>query len=99
MSDWKAFSLFLVLMFAGCGSDSAPTTASAPATAKVMLKGIAESGEPIGRERDDLRQAFEQLKATDGAKGEKLLKQLDELSALSHSPKIRAKASAMASQL
>lgn len=99
MNVGKPLSLLLVLAFAGCGGRSGASPDATPATAKAVLQGIAQSGEPLGKEREDLEKAFQNLKSSDAAKGEKLLQQLQELSSLNRAPEIRAKAAAMASQL
>lgn len=95
----RAFGLLLVLVLAGCGGASGPSADATAATAKAVLTGIAQSGEPLGKEREELQKVFEQLKATDAAKGENLLRQLEELASLNKAPQIRAKAAAMAAQL
>ncbi len=84
----------------GCGDESVEVEAPAPSSrAKQLLEATAESGQPLGSGQQELQEQFEQIKAADPAKGEQLLKDLDELAGMSSSAKIKAKAKTMAAEL
>jgi hypothetical protein len=69
-----------------------------PTPAKAMLTDVATSGE-LGSGAASIREALEALKKTDAAKGEELLKDLDDLEKTSNPAQIKAKAKAMADKL
>lgn len=92
--------MLLAFMNAGCGDDSVAVTPLPPTDrAKSYLEETAKTGDPIGSGEQELREQFEQIQQVDPAKGERLLKELDELAAMSNSGKIKAKAQAMAAEL
>lgn len=95
----SCFGLTLALL-AGCGNDveSVPVEAPPPPAAKALLTDVANSGE-LGSGASLIRDSLEQLKTTDPAKAEPLLKELDELEGMSDPAKIKAKAKSMADKL
>lgn len=66
--------------------------------AKRALEGIAQSGEMTSG-MVEVEGELANLKQTDPAKGEKLMKEYDELKVMSDPAQIKAKAKAMADQL
>ena len=101
-------SLLLLGMVAvfGCGSEDSGTVVPSSESGlvaeqiKSSLQGIIESGE-IDKEMglEELCGLAEELKATDSAKGEAVLKELDALQALSTPDEIKAKAKEIADSL
>ncbi len=105
MSFLRFMALVLVLgLLVGCsgqpGSISVtPPPQQAPAdAAKAALKDMADSGQ-VGSGIMAVRENLEKLKSTDAAKGEALLKELDELSKLNQPDAVKAKAKAMMEKL
>lgn len=100
----NAIVLLALLGMVGCGSGSssiAPPVAVTPAAAppvKAMLSDVAASGE-LGSGASMIREGLEALKATDSAKAEGLLKDLDALEGLSDPAAIKSKAKSMADSL
>ena len=94
------FSACFVCLALGCGRTSRhPRRVSAPpSVAKPLLEDLAKTGE-MGSAVGAIPEALEGMKQTDAAKAEKLLKELDQIQALSNPEQIKAKAKAMASQL
>lgn len=92
--------LVVVIGLAGCGGsvESEPVQPASPPPVKPMLEEIAASGE-VGSGAETIREALTTLKASEGAKAEELLKDLDELEKLSDPSQIRQKAKAMADKL
>ena len=84
----------------GCGNAVAPeaVTPPPPPAAKALLSDVANSGE-LGSGASTIRDALATLQATDAAKADPLLKEMDELETLSDPAKIKAKAKAMADKL
>lgn len=93
-------SAAICLALVGCSNQPTPqaVTPPPPPAAKALLEDVAKSGE-LGSGAESIRQALEQLKATDSAKAEKLLTELGELETTSDPAKIKTKAKAMADQL
>lgn len=96
----KIGSLLLGLSLLGCGGgvSSTSVTPPPPPPAKAMLDEVATSGQ-LGSGASMIRDSLESLKASDAAKAEALLKELDELETMSDAAKIKAKAKAMADKL
>lgn len=97
----KATFALAMLSFVGCGPASVtsePVTPAPPPAAKAMLTELASSGE-LGSGAESIRAALEELKATDAAKGEDLLKDMDQLEKMTDPSKVKAKAKAMADKL
>ena len=67
-------------------------------SAKAAMEAAAANGQ-ITSGLDDVQAAFEELKAADPEKGEKLLKELEELQKARSPDEVKAKAKAIASQL
>lgn len=92
----------LCIWLVGCGGSPSVTTEAVtpppPPAAKALLTDVAGSGE-LGSGAETIRQALEELKATDAAKAEGLLKELGEMEVMSDPNKIKAKAKAMADKL
>lgn len=89
----------LVAGFAGCGGPKKESVTPPPPTpAKALLSDVATTGE-LGSGASSIRDALTAMKATDGAKADELLKDLDELETMSDQTKLKAKAKAMADKL
>lgn len=98
-----AVLLLTVSLLAGCDKRPAAIPVTPPKTApaeeaKAGLKHAAETGQ-IGSELMMIRENLEKLKSTDAAKGEALLKDLDDLSKASQPDAVKAKAKAMIDKL
>jgi hypothetical protein len=94
-------TLALVLMgfAAGCSNETAPVTVTpGPPPVKAMLEDVAKTGE-LGSGMMEVESALNDMKATDPAKADKLLKEFAELQQASGPDEIKAKAKAMADQL
>jgi Arc/MetJ-type ribon-helix-helix transcriptional regulator len=89
-----------VIGLTGCGGnvESEAVQPAGPPSVKPMLEEIAASG-AVGSGAETIREALTTLKASDAAKAEELLKDLDELEAMSDPSRIRQKAKAMADKL
>lgn len=85
---------------AGCGAPVESTSVTPPAAppAKAMLMEVASSGE-LGSGASLIRDSLTELHATEPAKADELLKDLDQLEGMGDSAKIKAKAKAMADKL
>lgn len=85
---------------AGCGTGAVSEAVTPPPTppAKALLGDVAASGE-LGSGAASIRDALTELKATDSAKADELLTELDQLETLSDPAKIKARAKAMADKL
>ena len=94
----RLIAVLLVGFAIGCGSKAPEIDASPMSTARAMLEQVANSG-VIGSEITKIEAALEQLKQTDTAKAQQLLKELSQLKSLKDAAKIKAKASDMAAQL
>lgn len=105
------FSLSLVValgaisvLTVGCGGGSnvpppqSVTPPAAPPAAKQMLLNVAESGE-LGSGEMSIREDLTKLKATDAAKADSLLQDLDQLKAATDPEQIKSMAKAMADKL
>ena len=76
--------LTLVVLFLGCGpgvDSSAPVEVSPAETIQENLQVVVDGGS-LGSAEETVRSNIEKLKATDAAKGEELMKDLDELTGL-----------------
>lgn len=101
-----SFSKFLVLLAAivmvGCPAGQTEVGVQAPeagtSEAKTLLEEIAETGE-VSSAVMTIREGLEALQATDAAKADGLLTELDELEAMSDAEAIKAKAKEMADKL
>lgn len=92
-------ALLIGVSLVGCGGvESTAVTPPPPPQAKALLSDVANSGE-LGSGASMIRDSLESLKATDAAKAEELLKELDELEKMSDAAKIKAKAKAMSEKL
>lgn len=93
--------LSIVALF-GCQSESVsveqPEALPAAENAKVLLEGVAETGQ-LGSGAMSLRESLEELKQADAAKADPLLADLDELESLTDPAAIKAKAREMADKL
>lgn len=89
-----------LLLLAGCGNkpESEPVQAPPPPAAKAILNEVATSGE-LGSTAATIRESLTEVQKTDAAKGDALLKELDELEKMSDPAKIKAKAKSMADKL
>jgi hypothetical protein len=89
-----------MLPVVGCGpTDTVVEVEEVVVPAKAMLEDVAETGE-LGSASMEIRDALEGMKVEgDAAKADALLKELDELDALSDPNQIKKKASSMAGQL
>lgn len=93
-----ACAVCVLLGCGGAGSAPPPAASQAPSSAaKPYLEDLAQSGE-VGSNVQSIREALEDLKATDPAKAEKLLSDLDELMKLPPD-QVKVKAKAMADEL
>lgn len=102
--SWSKCScvLLLVALAWGCSKTSAPPpTQAAPssANAKAALKHVADTGE-VGSGLDDVRTYLEDLKKSDAAKADPLLKDLGTLSSKGGNPgEAKAKAKELMEKL
>lgn len=94
--------LFACLCLAvGCGgpSDTEIEVEVVVVPAKQMLEEVAETG-VLGSGEMEIRDALEGMKVSgDAAKADELLKELDELNAISDENQIKSKAASMAAKL
>lgn len=90
----------ILMAFIGCQEsvEVTPVTPPPPTPAKSILSEVAQSGE-LGSAASSIRDALTQLKETDAAKADELLKDLDELETMSTPDKIKAQAKKMADKL
>lgn len=96
-----AFLLVLgMVAVLGCQASETTTTVEEPGQEQIKpaLEAVAQSG-VIDSSLMVVREEAEAMKATDAAKAEELLKDLDELEALSDPEQIKAKAKEMAGKL
>lgn len=88
-----------LLVMLGCGSGETvqsvtpPTNQAKPVLESVSQTGVVDSGLVVVREE------LEKMKATDAAKAEGLLKDLDQLERMTDVARIKAKAKEMAAKL
>ncbi len=85
----------------GCGEGyrvDVSVTPPPPPAAKALLEEVAATGE-LGSGALAIRESLEQLRATDPAKAEVLIRELDQLATLGDPRYVRYKASQMAAQL
>lgn len=93
------FSLMLVAFLLGCSNEPAPVTQTpGPPPVKAALEQIANTGE-MGSGMMEVEQGLNELKKTDAAKADKLLKEYSELQLAKDPADVKAKAKAMADQL
>jgi len=96
--------LIVVALICGCsggqaGPKSVRVTPPSPAeNAKATLKEFAETGQ-VGSGLMLVRENFEAIKKTDAAKGDALLKELDELGKAKNPDEVKAKAKALMEKL
>lgn len=84
-----------------CGGNapkSVDVTPAAPPAAKAILNEMAETGS-VGSAAESIRESLTSMRETDAAKADALLKELDELEAMSNPAQIKSKAKAMADKL
>lgn len=105
MTSLRWMLLLLVAAAVGCGSKSfesisvEPLPTVPPAQkAKSMLESVASSGQ-LGSGAMELRTTLEELKKTDAAKGDLLLKDLQQLESTPEGAGMMAKAKEMAGKL
>jgi hypothetical protein len=104
MKQAKLLSLVLFAAMLGCtgGANMPPPENVTPIDpmvgAKATLTAVAKDGQ-ISSGLEEVQAAFENLKATDAAKGEKLINELGELQKASSPDEIKAKAKAIVDQL
>jgi len=93
------FSLLFVALFLGCSNEPAPVTQTPGSPpVKAALEQIATTGE-MGSGMMEVEQGLNDLKKTDAAKADKLLKEFAELQTASDPETVKTKAKAMADQL
>lgn len=97
MSAVRLGVLLTVVVLVGCG-DSVPVTPPPPPQAKAMLLDVAKQGE-INSGIMAIREDLERMKATDPAKAEAMLRELDQLERMTSPQQITAKAKEMADKL
>jgi hypothetical protein len=99
----KQFCLCLALVgaaiLAGC-SNAPPSEdiTAAPPPAKKMLEDVAQSGQ-LGSSALSIRDSLEQMKATDEAKANELLAEMDKLEKMGNPNDVKAQAKKMADRL
>ncbi len=105
MLTFRRLLLASVVCLAGCGAktfDSVAVEQVAPAPTeqvKAVLQGVVQSGE-LGSGTMELRPLIEQIKATDAAKGDRLLADLTQLEGMAGNPgAAKAKAQEMIGKL
>ena len=93
------FSLLLVAFLTGCSNEPAPVTQTqGPPPVKAALEHIANTGE-MGSGMMEVENGLNELKKTDAAKADKLLKEFADLQAAKDPETVKSKAKAMADQL
>ncbi len=98
-SVWGIFLGLAVLMGCSKGVSVAPTAPKASFdSVKTALQAIAATGE-FGSDVEGIEQDLEKLKATDAAKAEGLLKDLQSLKTAQQKSQIQAKAKEMLGKL
>jgi hypothetical protein len=102
MFHWKHLIPWAFVVLVGCGpraqvTGSAQETAPAE-TVKTTLEQLAKTGQ-VGSEAAIMMQALEEMKATDAAKAEALLKDADQLMSLPGPAAVKAKAKEMLATL
>ncbi len=105
MNFLRMLLLCTVVAMLGCGSgpgsDSeavTPPTVQPADQAKAVLENVAQTGE-LGSGIGELRPLFEQIKATDAAKGDALLSDLTALESSTSPDAAKAKAKEMLGKL
>lgn len=89
------------LIVSGCGKPNITeekVTPGAPPQLKQMLTNVAETGE-LGSGAMTIKEELEKLKATDAAKADGLLKDLEDLQKTTDQGQVKSKAKAMADKL
>lgn len=100
MKSPKLLLAIVVAAAIGCGvkEEVKTVTPAGPPPAKAMLEEVAKTGE-LGSGAMEIRSSLETVKGADAAKGEALLKDMDELEKLGDPEQIKAKAAEMAGKL
>lgn len=92
-------ALLLAGFLVGCSNEPAPVaTPAGPPPVKAALEQIATTGE-MGSGMMEVENGLNELKKTDAAKADKLLKEFAELQSAQDPAEVKAKAKAMADQL
>jgi hypothetical protein len=101
----RVLLVVLVAAIAGCGAKSfdSVTVEPLPAVpaaqkAKTLLEEVAKTGE-LGSGAEEIKMTLEELKSADVAKGDELLKDMQQLEAARDPSAIKSKAKAMADKL
>lgn len=95
----KFIAVLLFALSIGCNNEPSPVTVSpGPPPVKAMLEDLSQTGE-MSSGISEIDAALTEMKSTDPAKAEKLLKELDELRSATSADDIKTKAKAMADQL
>ncbi len=101
-SDVASFALACTLTLSGCGDNSSVTQERVvppePPTAKQLLLQVAEAG-GLGSGSFLIREELEKLRATNAAKANELIKDLDQLEKISAPSRFRTMAKKMADKL
>lgn len=88
-----------LLVMLGCGNGETVQSVTPPTNqAKQVLESVAQTG-ILDSGMVIVQEELEAMKATDAAKAEALLKDLDQLQKMSDAPRIKAKAKEMAGKL
>ena len=97
-----SFAVACSITLSGCGGNSNVTeervTPPEPLTAKQLLLQVSETG-GLGSGSFVIREELEKLKATDAAKANELIKDLDQLEKISDPSRVQTMAKKMAAKL
>jgi Arc/MetJ-type ribon-helix-helix transcriptional regulator len=89
----------VALALVGCGGvKSVPVSPPPPSPVKTMLEDVAKTGE-LGSGAEAIRTGLTEMKSSNAAVADELLKELDQLEKLQDPAKLKAKAKAMADKI